>query len=560
MDFSSESTNQYYKLYKMKTRNIFFAIVALLFMSTTPAFAAKKSITGTVTCDGKGVAGVVVTDGINMTKTDEKGVYALPTKVKDPHCQFVHISIPSGYEVERVGNAPQFYKRVDPKAKKQSFNFKLTKVDQSVYSVLAVADHHLTDVYAKRADHTGVKKYKEEVVPFMREYAAQCGHPVYMVALGDMTQTSTRPGWKGREKGYSFSDYMADTKVDLPIFNAIGNHDHNHAPKGEVFNDETVYLSRADFNRELGPEYYSFTLGREHYVVIDNTFVITKDSGPTNDPNATKGYWYRLDTYQHNWLAQDIAALDKSKIDRIVVLAHCGLFGYAGKKQQMDLEKVLDYFKGYEVVALIGHHHSDHTVKKKWNEKPLYQFYHTSGAGTAWYTYDNCEGSPASIVDYKFQNGKFTRTTVPYGDNKGLKYRVYDNRNHKWSYPITERTGTKSKLVDEQKTITPEDKPAVLVNFWGAYTCKFTESTGGKGKATKRCFDLNYRDWYWDAYAKSEAGEIPEGRRLYKAGWQSPKRSYHIWRYVPADPDATIKAVAKDAMGNVVAEVELHAK
>ena len=544
----------------MKTRNIFFAIVALLFMSTTPALAAKKSITGTVTCDGKGVAGVVVTDGINMTKTDEKGVYALPTKVKDPHCQFVHISIPSGYEVERVGNAPQFYKRVDPKAKKQSFNFKLTKVDQSVYSVLAVADHHLTDVYAKRADHTGVKKYKEEVVPFMREYAAQCGHPVYMVALGDMTQTSTRPGWKGREKGYSFSDYMADTKVDFPIFNAIGNHDHNHAPKGEVFNDETVYLSRADFNRELGPEYYSFTLGREHYVVIDNTFVITKDSGPTNDPNATKGYWYRLDTYQHNWLAQDIAALDKSKIDRIVVLAHCGLFGYAGKKQQMDLEKVLDYFKGYEVVALIGHHHSDHTIKKKWNDKPLYQFYHTSGAGTAWYTYDNCEGSPASIVDYKFQNGKFTRTTVPYGDNKGLKYRVYDNRNHKWSYPITERTGTKSKLVDEQKTITPEDKPAVLVNFWGAYTCKFTESTGGKGKATKRCFDLNYRDWYWDAYAKSEAGEIPEGRRLYKAGWQSPKRSYHIWRYVPADPDATIKAVAKDAMGNVVAEVELHAK
>ena len=544
----------------MKTKQILLTIVALLIMGTTPAFAAKKSVTGTVTCDGKGVAGVVVTDGVNMTKTDAKGAYALPTKVKDPHCQFVHISIPSGYEVERVGNAPQFYKRVDPKAKKQSFDFKLTKVDQSVYSVLAVADHHLTDVYAKRADHTGRKKYKEEVVPFMREYAAQCGHPVYMVALGDMTQTGSRPGWKGREKGYSFKDYMADTEVDFPIFNAIGNHDHNHAPKGEIFNDETVYLSREDYNRELGPEYYSFTLGREHYVVIDNTFVITKDSGPTNDPNATKGYWYRLDTYQHNWLAQDIAALDNTKIDRIVILAHCGLFGYAGKKQQMDLEKMLDYFKGYEVVALIGHHHSDHTVKKKWNDKPLYQFYHTSGAGTAWYTYDNCEGTPASIVDYKFQNGKFTRTCVPYGDNKGLKYRVYDNRNHKWKYPITERTGTKSKLADEMKDATAEDKPAVLVNFWGAYTCTFKESTGGKGKATKRCFDLNFRDWYWDAYAKSEAGELPEGRRLYKAGWQSPKRSYHIWRYVPADPDATITAIAKDAMGNIVAEIELHAK
>lgn len=545
----------------MKIKNLFLILVAVLFVGVMPAFAAKKTITGTVTCNGKGVEGVVVTDGVNMTKTNAKGVYTLPTKVKDPHCQFVHISIPSGYEVERVGNAPQFFKRVDPKAKKQSFDFKLTKVDQSVYSVLAMADHHLTDVYAKRADHRGTSKYKNEVVPFMREYAAGCKHPVYMVALGDMTQTGSRPGWKGRKGGYSFSDYLKDTDVDFPIFNAVGNHDHNHAPKGSVFNDETVYQSRADFQREVGPDYYSFNIGREHYVVVDNTFVITKDSGPTTDPNATKGYWYRLDTYQHNWLAQDIAALDKTKVDRIVIIAHCGLFGYSGKKMQMDLEQMLDNFKGYEVLALIGHHHSDHTIyKKDWNGKPLYQFYHPSAAGTAWYSYDNCEGTPAAIVDYTFQNGKFTRTYVPYGDNKGLKYRVYDNRNYKWAYPITERTGTKRTRSAEAAEATPEDKPAVLVNFWGAYTCKFTESTGGKGKAVKRCYDLNFRDWYWNAYAKSQAEELPVGQRLYKAGWQTPKRSYHVWRYVPADPNATIKVVAKDVLGNVIAELELHAK
>ena len=551
-------SSQNYIIMKMKK---LIVAALMLCVSTMVASAAKKSVSGTVSCDGKGVAGVVVTDGVNMVKTDANGAYALPTKVKDPHCQFVHISIPSGYEVERVGNAPQFFKRVDPKAKKQTFDFKLKKVDQSVYSMLALADHHLTDVYGKRADHRATALYKEHVVPAMREHAAQCGHPVYMVALGDMTQNSTRPGWKGREAGYSFKDYLKDTDVDFPIFNAIGNHDHNRAPEGEVFDDETVYQSRADFHREVGPEYYSFTIGREHYVVVDNTFVITKDSGPTSDPNATKGYWYRLDNYQHNWLAQDIAALDKSKIDRIVLVAHCGLFGYSGKKQQMDLEKMLDNFKGYEIVALIGHHHADHTVyKKNWNDKPLYQYYHTTAAGTAWYTFDNCEGSPASIVDYTFKNGKFTRTIIPYGTNKGLKYRVYDNRNHKWDYPITERTGSKQKRSAEIAEMKPEDKPSVLVNFWGAYTCEFTESTGGKGKATKRCFDLNYRDWYWDAYAKSEAGEIPEGQRLYKASWQHPKSSRHVWRYTPADPDATIKAVAKDVLGNIVAEVELHAK
>lgn len=538
----------------------FIISTLMICASTLSVSAAKKSITGTVTCDGKGVAGVVVTDGANLTKTDSQGVYSLPTKVKDPHCQFVHISIPSGYEVERIGNAPQFFKRVDPKAKKQSFDFKLTKVDQSVYSVLALGDPHLTDIYAKRADHRGTQFYKEEVIPTINKYASKSKHPVYMVTLGDMTQTGTRPGWKGREVGYSFKNYLEDTKVDIPVFNAIGNHDHNHAPKGEMFDDESVYLSRADYNREAGPEYYSFNIGREHYVVVDNTFVITKDSGPTTDPNATKGYWYKLDEYQHRWLAQDMAAVNKADIDRVVIVAHCGLFGYSGKKMQMDLERLLDNFKGYEVVALIGHHHSDHSIKKKWNEKPLYQFYHTSAAGTAWYTFDNCEGTPACIVDYKFENGKFTRTYVPYGTNKGQQYRVYDNRNHKWSYPITERTGTKQKRTTEEAEMLPTDKPAILVNIWGAYSCKFTESTGGKGKSVKRCFDLTFRDWYWDAYAKSEAGELPEGQRLYKANWQSPKRSYHIWRYIPADPDATIKVVAKDAMGNVIAEFEAHAK
>ena len=57
-----------------------FIIAALMVCaSVLTASAAKISITGTVTCDGKGVAGVVVTDGVNLTKPDAKGGYALPT-------------------------------------------------------------------------------------------------------------------------------------------------------------------------------------------------------------------------------------------------------------------------------------------------------------------------------------------------------------------------------------------------------------------------------------------------------------------------------------------------
>ena len=537
-----------------------FLIIAVLCLAAMPVSAAKKTVKGTVTCEGKGVAGVVVTDGINMTKTNAKGAYALPTKLSDPHCQFVHISIPSGYEVERVGNAPQFYKRVDPTAKKQVFDFKLTKVDQSKYSVLAIADTHVTGGKFKWNHKHDTERYRSSLAVTMRESVAAIKEPVYVISLGDMSHPGTRPGYKGRTDGYSFANYMEDTPVDAPIFNSIGNHDHNRPPKGEYFVEETVYRSRADFNRDLGPEFYSFTIGREHYVVVDNIFVITSDSRATRDLNAKKGCWYRLCERQYNWLVKDIAALDRSKIDRIVYVGHAGLFNYAGKPLQLDNQRVLDLFKGYEVIALIGHHHADHSQVKTINDMPFYQFMHPSGAGTGWYTYDNCEGTPAAIAHYTFKNGDVKRTYIPYGDNVGVHYRIYDNGEHKWHYPITSRTGTKNKRELEQEAAKPEDKPAILVNIWGAYRCTFTESTGGKGRARNRLYDLKYRDWYWPQLARSLAGELPDEEKMHKAAWQVPKSGYHIWQYVPSDPEAEITVTAKDAFGNVIAEFKARAK
>ena len=544
----------------MKTTRFLIAMAVLLCVSATPAFGAKKGVAGRVLCEGKGVEGVVVTDGVNLTKTGKDGVYTLPTNVKNPHCQFVHISIPSGYEVERIGNAPQFYKRVNPKAKSNTIDFALTKVDQSVYSVLTIADTHVCAGLTKYGHKDDRARYCATVVPTLKTEIAKSEGPVYIISLGDMTQSSTRPGWKGRTTGYSFQNYMEDTAADRPIFNSVGNHDHNHAPEGVVFNDETVFRSREDYHRELGPEYYSFTLGREHYVVVDNSFVLTKDSGPTNKVDAVKGYQIRLCEYQNDWLKKDIEALDKSQIDRIVVIAHCGIFGYKGTYYMMYAEEFLQNFAGYEVICLVGHHHAEHILKKEIDGRNVYQFMHPSSAGTAWYTYDNCEGTPAAVVGYTFKEGKVSRKYVPYGSNEGVCYRVYDNGENKWHYPITSLTGTKWKHSMEQAAASAGDRPAILVNIWGAHTCEFTESTGGKGTVKNRCFDLQYRDWYWPLYERSENGELPRGERLYKANWQTPKRGYHIWQYVPADADAEISVVAKDAFGEVVAEFKARAK
>lgn len=53
-----------------------------------------RMIKGTVTCDGKGIANVVVTDGLRCVTTDKNGIYHLPSL---GNTRFVYITTPAGY-------------------------------------------------------------------------------------------------------------------------------------------------------------------------------------------------------------------------------------------------------------------------------------------------------------------------------------------------------------------------------------------------------------------------------------------------------------------------------
>lgn len=57
------------------------------------------------TADGP-VQGVVVSDGVEVSVTDERGIYQLQSEKK---WGYVFISVPSGYEVPAEGVLPQFY-------------------------------------------------------------------------------------------------------------------------------------------------------------------------------------------------------------------------------------------------------------------------------------------------------------------------------------------------------------------------------------------------------------------------------------------------------------------
>ena len=57
---------------------------------------AKEPVCGRVLCGGRGVPGVVVTDGERFTQTDSHGAYRL---VCGENAMHVYISVPAGYTV-----------------------------------------------------------------------------------------------------------------------------------------------------------------------------------------------------------------------------------------------------------------------------------------------------------------------------------------------------------------------------------------------------------------------------------------------------------------------------
>ena len=70
--------------------------IIICFFTIVAAWSSEaKDIRGTVKdTEGKGVAGVVVSDGLNTVQTDAKGTFSMEA---DQDSRFVFISTPSGY-------------------------------------------------------------------------------------------------------------------------------------------------------------------------------------------------------------------------------------------------------------------------------------------------------------------------------------------------------------------------------------------------------------------------------------------------------------------------------
>lgn len=387
-------------------------------VSTIPDIAGKN-IKGIVYCNGKGVSGVVVSDGVEVTKTDANGIYYLQSQKKHG---YVFISVPSNYEVATVNKLPQFYKAVAGVSTINQCDFELFVVNNDNHVVIAMADMHLAN---RNSDVSQFKSGFYSEVAALASQIKLTGKKVYGLTLGDMSWDAY---WYANT--YSLPNYVNDIDgIGFQIFNTMGNHDNDPYKVGD-------FDAEAAFKTVLGPTYYSFNLGQVHYVVLDDISYI--NTGGSQGTIGERNYSGTITAEQLAWLNKDLAEVtDKSK--PIVVAFHIPLYtatGVNGNGQNISLNltnsgnSLISALSGFtNVKVLSGHTHVNKNMEINSN---IYEYNIASVCATWWWTgksdYGNNHIAPDGstggygIIEVDGANWKYKYKGI--GTNKA--FRAYD--------------------------------------------------------------------------------------------------------------------------------------
>ena len=198
----------------------------------------------------------MVTDGLNVVKTDKKGRFSLPGFEKT---RFISITNSCGIETQ------QFY--LSTKENRKSYDFILTESERTKprkHSFVQITDTEVTG---------GMGRWVTDLQQYIDNEK-----PAFLIHTGDICY----------EPGLTIHNQVVNAQtMDCPVYYCIGNHDLVKGNYGEELY-ESLY----------GPTWYSFDIGNVHYVVTP----IDHGDNPTN--------YTQRDVY--NWLKNDLALIKKT--------------------------------------------------------------------------------------------------------------------------------------------------------------------------------------------------------------------------------------------------------
>lgn len=504
---------------------------------------AGTTVYGIVSSAGVGVENVVVSDGAEVTVTNEKGIYQLKSAKK---WGYVFISVPSGYEVPSVGVLPQFHRALKNSADVvERADFKLEKVDgQDSYKIFMLGDMHLAN---RTGDLGQFAQFTSDLTDYMTRHK---GEKMYALTLGDMTWDLY---WYSNS--YYFPQYLntVNSQIkNLQIFHTMGNHDND-------FQTRSDYDAAVKYVDQICPTYYSFNIGKVHYVVMDDIDCSSYDG------TESRNYVKSLSAEQLDWLAKDLSHVDKTT--PVVVAMHAQVFypttsGFKIDHDPVNTQRLFDILDGYTVRFVTGHTHKLFNVTP---DAPIvdghnFREYNSGSVCASWWWSGNLtpgihigtDGTPGGYGIWDVTGTDFQCLYKSTGWPEEYQFRSYDLNNVHFSMadvplmPSDISASVKNAYMQYVNAYPQNNDNEVLINIWN-WNSDWTLSVVDENRKT-----LPYTEvWAYDPLHIAALSV----KRFNNAGLKSTPsfitdKFTHFFKVKADDADTDLVITVKDEFGN----------
>lgn len=506
---------------------------------------AGTTVYGIVSSAGVGVENVVVSDGAEVTVTNEKGIYQLKSAKK---WGYVFISVPSGYEVPSVGVLPQFHRALKNSADVvERADFKLEKVDgQDSYKIFMLGDMHLAN---RTGDLGQFAQFTSDLTDYMTRHK---GEKMYALTLGDMTWDLY---WYSNS--YYFPQYLntVNSQIkNLQIFHTMGNHDND-------FQTRSDYDAAVKYVDQICPTYYSFNIGKVHYVVMDDIDCSSYDG------STSRNYVKSLSAEQLDWLAKDLSYV--AKTTPVVVAMHAQVFypttsGFKIDHDPVNTLRLFDILDGYTVRFVTGHTHKLFNVTP---DAPIvdghnFREYNSGSVCASWWWSGNLtpgihigtDGTPGGYGIWDVTGTDFQCLYKSTGWPEEYQFRSYDLNNVHFSMadvplmPSDISASVKNAYMQYVNAYPQNNDNEVLINIWN-WNSDWTLSVVDENRKT-----LPYTEvWAYDPLhiaALSVKRFNNAGLGLKSTPSFITDKFTHFFKVKADDADTDLVITVKDEFGN----------
>lgn len=457
-------------------------ILSLVFASTSLHATQLK---GRVMSGSLPLEGVVVTDGENFTKTGKGGKFVLESS---DNSKFVYLSVPSGYSAPVDKGVTKFFIPIDKSRKSYDFHLIKKEIDDNRHGFIAMADPQIYSAKEFALMQAGIDDIKKSVSEF--------NIPFHGICAGDLISHD-------HNLYPQFINVVSSSGI--PFFHAMGNHDM-------VVNGRSFETTQWKFEQTFGPSYYSFNVGKIHYVVLNNCFFIGRD------------YFYigYLEERQLRWLEKDLSYIPKGST--IVLTVHIPTTVSQKDRERFTYERagttmanhrgLYKILEPYNAHIISGHTHTNHNQTIKNN-----LFEHVTAAlSGAWWQGELCtDGTPRGYGVYTVAGDSIKWYYKSTGYPKDYQMRVYTEE-------------------DDQSF-----KGYVVANVWNydpLWRVELYENGVSRGVMSQ-----------FEAYDPA-ARAMYSNRDQLEHKWIYPSLSDKFFRAKPESLNSQLKVVATDRFGN----------